>query len=418
MTENEQPPGYPSYLPPQSDPNFWTPPPVQLPSTERRRHRRVLVGSVAAATVTALAVGAIAVSVSNANNSRSDSTVATSPNGQTNPFLPYGQGQTVPQDPSTPGGSSPGSGNKNTTGAASATQQIGVVDINTVLNFGSGKAAGTGIVLTSSGEILTNNHVIEGSTGVTVTVVSTGKEYTATVVGTDPSDDVAVLQLKDASGLQTARLGDSSKVAVGDAVTAVGNAGGAGGTPTAATGTVTALGQSITASDSNGSNAERLTDMIQIDADIQAGDSGGPLYSATNTVIGIDSAASSSRNTGNTTGFAIPIAKAVGIAHQIESGKETSTIHIGYPAFLGVQLSQSAQGAAIGGVVRNSAAAGAGLQAGDTVTAVNGTSVASAAALSAALATHSPGDQVRISWLDTSGGSHAATVTLGTGPAD
>jgi S1-C subfamily serine protease len=418
MTDQEQPQGYPTYIPPQYDPTFWTPPPVQLPSAQRARHRRVVVGSVAAATVTALAVGAIALNVSAAHNARSDSTVATAPNNQTNPVFPNGQDTS----PSIPGDQSGNGASSGTTGTATAAQQVGVVDINTVLDFGSGKAAGTGIVLTSSGEILTNNHVIDGSTSISVTIVSTGAKYTATVVGTDPTDDVAVLQLKNASGLQTAKLGDSSKVAVGDVVTAVGNAGGVGGTPSSATGTVTALGQSITASDSNGSNPEQLTNMIQINAPIQAGDSGGPLYAANGTVVGIDTAANASRRSAATTGFAIPIAKAVGIADQIETGTETSTIHIGYPAFLGVQLSQSGQsatgGAVVGGIVSGSAAASAGLQAGDTITAVNGTAVTTPTGLSKIMQQLEPGQQARITWHDAAGASHTATVTLGTGPAD
>ena len=276
-------------------------------------------------------------------------------------------------------------------------------------------------MLSPNGEILTNNHVVEGSTAITVTVVSTGKSYTATVVGTDPSDDVSVLQLKDASGLATAKLGDSATVAVGDAVTAVGNAGGKGGTPTAAPGTVTALNQSLTASDANGSNAERLTGMIQINAAIEAGDSGGPLYNASGSVIGIDTAASSASgrfSTAAITGFAIPIAKALGIADQIESGQASSTVHIGYPAFLGVQLSPNSQGAAIAGVVSGSAAAKAGLQAGDTITAVDGTAITTASGLSSTLASHKPGDQVRLRYTDSAGQSHSVTVTLGSGPAD
>ncbi|MEO6501296.1 MAG: trypsin-like peptidase domain-containing protein, partial [Jatrophihabitantaceae bacterium] len=314
------------------------------------------------------------------------------------------------------------------TGPATAAQQVGVVNINTTLNYGQGQAAGTGIVLSPDGEILTNNHVIEGSTAITVTVVSTGKSYSATVVGTAPSQDVSVLRLKDASGLATAKLGDSSQVEVGDAVTAVGNAGGKGGTPTAATGAVTALNQSITAGDSNGANVERLTAMIEINADIEAGDSGGPLYdNDTGSVIGIDTAASSAAGrlgAGGTTGYAIPIDKALGIADQIESGQESSTVHLGYPAFLGVQLSPSGstdsagQGAPIAGVVDDSAAAKAGLEAGDTITAVDGTAITSASGLSSVLDAHKPGDQVRLSYTDPAGQSHSVSVTLGAGPAD
>ncbi|MEO7262771.1 MAG: trypsin-like peptidase domain-containing protein [Jatrophihabitantaceae bacterium] len=421
---------------------YWTPPPVAATP----RSHRLLIGSVAAAAVTALAVGGIAAAVDQPDQGASQQTTVTSPNSQ-NPFgtgqtSPYGNGFGSDGNGSNGNGSNgtgsdgngsagtgsgdtgTGSSGVRTTGPATAAQQVGVVNITTTVNYGQGKAAGTGIVLSPDGEVLTNNHVIEGSTAITVTVVSTGKSYTATVVGTDPSNDVSVLQLKGASGLATAKLGDSAKVEVGDAVTAVGNAGGTGGTPTAATGAVTALNQSITASDSDGSNTERLTGMIQVAADIEAGDSGGPLYdNATGSVIGIDTAASSANarlGAGATTGFAIPIAKALGIADQIESGQESSTVHIGYPAFLGVQLSPTGQvsGAPIAGVISGSAAAQAGLQEGDTITAVDGTAITSASGLSSVLGNHEPGDQVRVSYTDSAGQSHSVSVTLGAGPAD
>jgi S1-C subfamily serine protease len=252
---------------------------------------------------------------------------------------------------------------------------------------------------------------------------STGRSYSATVVGTDATDDVAVLQLSGASGLSTVALDDDT-VSVGDAVTAVGNAGGTGGTPTAATGTVTALDQTITASDGSGSDSEQLTGMIQVDAAIEAGDSGGPLYDSEGEVIGIDTAASSGR-TATTVGFAIPIAKAVSIADRIESGEDSATIQQGTPAFLGVQLAAAGatggatgpSGTTISGVVDGSPADEAGLAAGDTVTAVNGTAVDSSDALSSALADHDAGDQVRITWTDTAGTTHTATVTLVAGPA-
>jgi S1-C subfamily serine protease len=271
-------------------------------------------------------------------------------------------------------------------------------------------------VLTGNGEILTNNHVVEGATKITVTVVSTGRSYSATVVGTDATDDVAVLQLSGASGLSTATL-DDDILAVGDAVTAVGNAGGTGGTPTASPGTVIALDQTITAGDENGGDSEQLTGMIQVDADIQAGDSGGPLYDSEGEVTGIDTAASSSQSA-TTVGFAIPIAKAMAIADRIESGEDSATIQQGTPAFLGVQFTQDAAGTAtISGVVDGSPAADAGLQAGDTITAVGRSTVDSAEELSTALAKHDAGDQVRITWIDTTGTTHTATVTLIPGPA-
>ena len=155
-------------------------------------------------------------------------------------------------------------------------------------------AAGTGIVLTSNGTVLTNNHVIRGATSIKVTDVGNGRSYTAKVVGYDATKDVAVIQLQNASGLTTANLGDSSSVQSGDSVTALGNAGGKGGTPSVATGTVTALNQGITASDEgSGANSEQLTGLIETNADIQPGDSGGALVNSYGQVIGMNTAASS-----------------------------------------------------------------------------------------------------------------------------
>ena len=399
--------GYPPY-------GYWSPPPVQ-----RRKHpHRFWYGTAAAAVAAAVAAAGITAAVTHSSNSSSQASVNTP--STTDPFSNGNSGNGSGQSPF-----GQGSGGQNSTGTASATQSVGIVDINTVLDYGQGKAAGTGIVLSSDGEVLTNNHVVQGSTAISVTVVSSGKTYTAKVVGTDPTDDVAVIQLKDASGLATAKLGDSSSIKVGSAVTAVGNAGGTGGTPSAATGSVTALNQSITASDGNGSNAERLTGMIEVDADVEAGDSGGALYdNASGTIVGVNTAASSSgsrfqTNLG-TTGFAIPIENATKIAGQIENGTDNATIHQGYPAFLGVQLSSVSQsaGAEISGVVPGSGAANAGLAAGDVITTVDGNQVSDGSALSDLMQKHNPGDKITIGFTDPSGASHTVTVTLGEGPAD
>jgi S1-C subfamily serine protease len=312
-------------------------------------------------------------------------------------------------------GSGPTSGTTQTTGtAATAAQSIGVVEIDTVLAYQGSRAAGTGMVLTSDGEVLTNNHVVDGATGITVTVASTGRTYTATVVGTDPGDDVAVLQLGDASGLQTARLSGTAAT-VGEAVTGVGNAGGTG-TLTAAAGTVTALDQAITASDETGSGTEQLSGLIQTDAAIQAGDSGGPLFdTATGEVIGMDTAASGG---GAAQGYAIPIATAEAIARQIEAGTDNGTVHQGYPAFLGVSVQDGTGGATVAGVLPGGPAAQAGITAGDVITAVGGTAVTSADQLSAALAGAAPGERARVIWTTAAGAPQSATVVLATGPAD
>ena len=303
----------------------------------------------------------------------------------------------------------------------------GVVDINTELGYQGGRAAGTGMILTASGEVLTNNHVIDGSTKITVTVVDTGRTYNAHVVGTDPTDDVAVIQMDGASGLKPITTARASTVAVGDAVVAIGNAGGRGGTPSAVAGTVLALGQTITATDDNGANAEQLTDLIQTDAPIESGDSGGPLANRAGAVIGMDAAAEVSGNrfrAAATSGYAIPIEKAIAIAQQIESGKASSTIHIGLPGFLGVQMAgtvrgaQATAGALVAGVESGTPAASIGLAAGDTITSVNGQAVASASQFSPLLHAAKPGDKVSIGWTDRAGTTHTATANLITGPAD
>jgi S1-C subfamily serine protease len=297
---------------------------------------------------------------------------------------------------------------------ATADQLVGVVDITTVLGYENAEAAGTGMVLTSDGEVLTNNHVVEGATSITVTVLSTGGTYEATVVGTDPTDDVAVLQLVEASGLDTVQIDDDT-VAVGDEVTAVGNAGGTAGSTSAAAGAVTALDQTITATDESGQDATQLAGLIQIAADVEAGDSGGPLYDAEGEVVGMDTAAAS---TGGQA-YAIPIATALSIVEQIRDGVDNATVHQGHPAFLGVSvLAISAGGATVAGVVSGGPADLAGLAAGDVITAVGGTTITSADDVGTALAGHDPADEVTVTWTDSTGRSQSATVVLATGPAD
>jgi len=323
--------------------------------------------------------------------------------------------------------------------AVAARVTPGIVNINTRLGYQQAAAAGTGMVLTESGEVLTNNHVIDGATKIIATVVETGEEYEATVVGTDPTDDVAVLQLTDASGLSTIPIGDSEKVAAGDPVVALGNAGGKGGAPTVVTGTVSDTDQAITASEQDGSNAERLTGLIQVTADIQAGHSGGPLANAAGEVIGMNTAASGGTRfeAKVNIGFAIPIAHAISIVKEIETGSETDSIHIGLPAFLGVEVvpasstdggrlrggsgspgATSEAGALVAGVTSGSPAEQAGLSEGDTITSVDGKAVTDGESLTSIMHRLDPGTRAAIGWTDSSGATHTATVTLATGPAD
>jgi S1-C subfamily serine protease len=303
-----------------------------------------------------------------------------------------------------------------------------VVDVVSTLGDQSGTAAGTGIVLTSSGEVLTNNHVINGATSVQVRDVADGRVYSASVVGYDASHDLAVIQMRGASGLPTADLGNSSTVKVGDKVVAVGNAGGQDGTPSVATGRVTGLDQSITASDASSGTAENLSGLIRTNADIQAGDSGGPLLNSAGQVIGIDTAASPGLvqlNSSTTTqAFTIPINEALSVAHQIEAGTASATVHIGATGLLGVEIAPASQqlgnpvaGAQIEGVQPGSGAEKADLAAGDVITAVGGHTVRSSSDVRSALNGYHPGDKVSVTWTDQMGTSQSGAVVLGSGPA-
>lgn len=205
--------------------------------------------------------------------------------------------------------------------------------INTVLNYDeSSQAAGTGMILNSNGTVLTNNHVIQGATSITVTDETTGKEYKADVVGTDATNDVAVLKLEDASGLSTVTLDDDGEPSTGDTVTDVGNAEGTGNL-VAAEGTVTATDQDIQVQSESGTGTESLSGLIEIAANIVSGDSGGPVVDSEGEVVGMATAASS--GTADVTGYAIPITTAKAIAEKILAGESSSTITIGLPAFLG-----------------------------------------------------------------------------------
>jgi len=306
-----------------------------------------------------------------------------------------------------------------------------VVDVNTVIQTanGSGSAAGTGIILTSTGEVLTNNHVVSGSTSITVTIAGRSGTYAAQVVGVDPTKDVALIQVEGVSGLPTATLADSSTLLVGEAIVAFGNALGQGGAPSVTEGSVVALDQSLTASDGTGS--EQLTGMVQIDASIAPGDSGGPIVNSGGQVVGMITAGQSTGrvSTATTVGFAIPTNTALTVVNQIRSGQASSEVILGQVGFLGVQVTDltarnaaqlglsSTSGALITGVVAGSPAEDAGIGRYSVITSVDGTAIDSSATLGTALHSHRPGDQVAVAWVDNGGSSHTASITLTTGPA-
>ncbi|MEY2424190.1 MAG: hypothetical protein QOI95_4257 [Acidimicrobiaceae bacterium] len=288
-----------------------------------------------------------------------------------------------------------------------------VVDITTTL--ANGEAAGTGMVLTSSGIVLTNNHVIADATDIRVQINGSGPIYSAIVLGYDVTDDVALLQIQGASNLQTITVGDSSKVAVREKVVALGNALGRGGTPAIAEGSVTAIDQTITAGDPNGPS-QTLTGLIEINAPLLPGDSGGPLVNTSGQVIGMSvAAAPQTRRQNSSDAFAIPINAALDIARQIQAGTSSAKVHIGERAILGVQVQQG-QGAAVAAVQPGSPADAAGLAAGDVIASVGDKTITSVSDLTSALDGHHPGDKVRIGWTDTGGQPHTATVQLIAGP--
>ena len=314
-----------------------------------------------------------------------------------------------------------------------ASPNAGIVDIATfahVIGQPTDKlvpvGAGTGMVLTSSGEVLTNNHVVQGAWQIQAQVPG-GDTYTATVVGVDPSHDVALLQLSDASGLTTITPGDASTVTIGEEVAGIGNALGRGGEPAVATGSVTALDRSITASDPNGSS-EQLTGMIQTDANILPGDSGGALVNADGQVVGMITAGNDRTTStgGPTVGFAVPIDTALAVVDQIHSGSGTDAVLLGERGYLGVavrpldQTSAARLGVSSGvlvvGLDTNSPAGGAGMTTPAVIRAIDGQPVPSTDALGPLLHSHVPGDSVTVDWVDASG-AHSASVALIAGPA-
>lgn len=379
-------------------------------------------------------------------------------------------------------GSASGSGGNGPGGSTSEQAVInkvepGMVIINTQLQYNSEAAAGSGMVINPDGLVLTNNHVIEGATKLSATVVGTGKTYPATVVGYDKTGDIALIKLTGAPSLKTVPLGNSSTVKKGDAVVALGNAEGQGSVVPAA-GQITGLNQTITASDQGGSiTSEKLTGMLQTSADVVSGDSGGPLANASGQVIGMDTAGDSV-NVGSqapSSGFAIPINTALAVAKQIAAGKASSTIQIGYPPFIGVYIAQGnavspqqqAQeqeqqgqgnpfgglggggfggglgggagqapscynnnsdlqipqqvapvnsGTLIDGVICNSPAASAGMTGGAVITSVNGQQAGPPSHLSGILAKLKPGDTASITWVSPEGKQTTTSLHLVAGP--
>jgi len=340
----------------------------------------------------------------------------------------------------------------------------GLVIINTTLQYNSEQAAATGMVISPGGLVLTNNHVIENSTSISARTAN-GHQYQAKVVGYDVTGDIALIQLQGASGLTTVPIGNSATLKPGDSVVAMGNAEGQNAI-VPVTGQVTALNQTITAGNQGGTvTQETLHNMIQTNANIVSGDSGGPLANSAGQVIGMDTAG----NDGgfavqqDSSGYAIPINNALAVAGQMEQGQASSTVAIGYPPFMGVYIGQGSNsdpqaqaqaeqqnggngfggfgsngnqncytsdrnlappngianvssGTLILGTICGGPAMAAGMTAGSVITAVNGQAIGAPDSLTGAVSKFKPGTTIRVSWVSPSGQRATSSIKLTAGP--
>jgi S1-C subfamily serine protease len=450
---------YSGYGQPPTGPTMPMPPMPPRPPRRRVGALSYLFVALAAGALGAGTVVALYHPASNTSASAQPSSGALAPAPQPS--------KAVPQ----PGTASPGVGN----GEQAIVSKVapGLVIINTTLQYNSEQAAATGMVINSDGLVLTNNHVIEDSTSITAQTAN-GHRYQAKVLGYDVTGDIALIQLEGASGLKTAPIGDSASVKTGDSVVAMGNAEGQDAI-VPATGQVTALNQTITAGDQGGSiTQETLHNMIQTNANIVSGDSGGPLANSAGQVIGMDTAG----NDGgfavqqSSAGYAIPIDNALTVARQIARGQASSTVSIGYPPFMGIyiahgsssspQAQAQAQNGSFGGngaggngfggfggnggngnqscatsdrnlgpvdnianvssgtlvvgTICSSPAAAVGMTAGSVITAVNGQAIGSPDSLTGVVSKFRPGDTISVTWVSPSGQHTTSTIKLTAGP--
>jgi S1-C subfamily serine protease len=443
---------YSGYGQPPSGPTMPMPP--MPPRPPRRR-----VGALSYLLV-ALAAGALgAGSVVALYHPTANNTSQASPQPSSGALKPAPPSSAVPPQP--------GSGSPSTSaGEQAIVNKVapGLVIINTTLQYNSAQAAATGMVINPDGLVLTNNHVIEDSTSITARTAN-GQQYRAKVLGYDVTGDIALIQLQGASGLTTVPIGNSSSLKTGDSVVGMGNAEGQNAI-VPVTGQVTALNQTITAGDEGGSvTQETLHDMIQTNADIVSGDSGGPLANSAGKVIGMDTAG----NDGgfavqqDSSGYAIPIENALAVAQQIRQGQASSTVVIGYPPFMGVYIGQGSNsdpqaqaqlqnggngtgfggfggngnqncytsdqnlvapanianvnsGTLIIGTICGGPAMAAGMTAGSVITAVNGQAIGAPASLTGVVSKFKPGTTIKVSWVSPSGQRSTSSIKLTAGP--
>jgi serine protease Do len=289
------------------------------------------------------------------------------------------------------------------------------------------EGAGTGMIITPDGLILTNQHVVSDTTASYTVVMSDGKTYPATVVARDAVNDLAFVRIS-ANGLPTVQLGDSDAVQVGERVVAIGNALGQFQN-TVTDGVISGLSRGVTAGDDSGlsSSSEQLQNLFQTDAAINPGNSGGPLLNLDSQVIGINTAVAGQGS--QNIGFAIPINEAKPEITSVEKTGQIVRSYLGvrYVALDGQTASANnlpvssgawiqASDAQDPGVIAGSPAANAGLQEGDIITKVNSDSIDSTHTLSTLIAKYKPGDNVTLT-VNRGGKTQTINVTLGTAPA-
>jgi S1-C subfamily serine protease len=277
--------------------------------------------------------------------------------------------------------------------------------------------AGTGMIITSDGQVVTNNHVIDKATKITVTLFNSTEARPATLLGHDATDDVAVLKVDNISGLPTVALGDSSKSIVGDDVVAIGNALNLPGGPTVTTGIISAVGRNLP-------DPRQPQNLIQTDAAINPGNSGGPLVNANGEVVGMNTLVIQSANAqelAQNLGFAIPVNNIKPLIPDLAKGISRNPGYLG--AGVGDMTPQIAQrvgssvdtGAFVATVEAGGPAASAGIQANDVIIMFDGKRVAGNSELVTLIRSHQPGDKVDVTYVRGSS-TKTTTVTLGSIP--
>jgi S1-C subfamily serine protease len=289
-----------------------------------------------------------------------------------------------------------------------------VVDVDVTLAFGQGIAEGTGMIVTPSGEVLTNNHVVAGAGQIAVVLPVERRTFRARVVGVDPRQDVAVLQLLGARNLPTVPLGRTGALGLGAPVVALGNALGLGGKPRMTVGTVTATNRAITATNMGG-ESEQLSGLIETDAALEPGDSGGPLLNGAGQVVGMDTAAE--RTTVGGLSFAIPINRVLSVADWIVHRVSRPSVVTRRQGFLGVAIAPvPRRGALVEGVLPGTPAAGLGLEPGDVIVAFDGRRIDGPDQLVGQVRAFAPGTRVTVTWLGPAGSVHRGTARLTVAP--